>query len=113
MAFPDEAFFALVPVQALTWEPGAEDTVVLLRPKILSSRWTWLVLLMDRPQYRVRLDARGTAIWRACDGAATVAQIVETVAKAFPEASDPVRTALFIRELARGGFIRLEAAPVS
>ncbi|MDE3033470.1 MAG: PqqD family protein [Acidobacteriota bacterium] len=107
-SFPDESFLALVPVQVLPWEPGEGDTVVLVRPKILSPRWGWLVRLMAKPVYRVKLDPRGTAAWRACDGTATVAQVIEAVAEAFPGAADPVRTALFLRELALGGFIRLQ-----
>ncbi len=113
-AFPDDAFLALIPVQALPWEPGEGDTVVLIRPKILSSRWAWLVRRMAKPNYRVRLDARGSAVWRACDGTATVAQVIGAVAEAFPgEPDTALRTALFLRELARGGFIRAGEAPVS
>ncbi len=106
-SFPDESFLALVPVQVLPAEPGEGDTVVLVRPKILSPRWGWLVRLMAKPVYRVKLDPRGAAAWRACDGTATVAQVIEAVAAAFPGEADVVRTALFLRELALGGFIRL------
>ncbi len=107
-SFPDESFLALVPVQALAAEPGAGGTVVLIRPKILSSRWAWLVRLMKRPNFRVKLDARGTAVWQACDGTRTVAQVMEAMAQAHPgEADAGYRAALFLRELARGGFVRL------
>ncbi len=109
MAFPDDAFLARVPVQALPSEPGEGDTVVLVRPKILASRWAWLVRLMAKPNYRVKLDPRGTAVWRACDGRATVGQVMEIVGRAFPETSDPVRTALLVRELVLGGFLRFRA----
>jgi hypothetical protein len=107
-AFPDDTYLALVPVQALASEPGEEGKVVLLRPKILSKRWTWVLKLMKKPLYRVRLDARGTAVWQACDGARTVAEVAAQVAERFPEESDTtLRTALFIRELARGQFLNL------
>ncbi len=106
--FPDDAFLAAVPFQALTSEPGEGDTVVLIRPKILSKRWVWLLRMMKKPAYRVKLDARGTAVWQACDGARTVGQVAELVALAFPgEADTTTRTALFVRELARGGFVTL------
>jgi hypothetical protein len=109
-AFPDEAFLAAVPVQALASEPGEGGNLVLLRPKILSPRWAWLLKLIRKPVFRVRLDARGTAVWQACDGARTVAQVAAVVAEGFPEEPDTtLRTALFLRELARGGFIRLMA----
>ena len=106
--FPDAIYLALIPVQALAWEPGEEGKVVLIRPKILSTRWSWLLRMMKKPAYRVKLDARGSAVWAACDGARTVAQVAEEVGKAFPEETDTVvRTALFIQELTRGGFIKL------
>lgn len=106
-AFPDESFLALVPVQALASEPGEGGNLVLIRPKILSPRWAWLVRLMKKPNFRVKLDARGTAVWKACDGSRTVAQVAQSVAEIFPgEPDTQLRTALFIRELARGGFLR-------
>lgn len=106
--FPDDAFLAAVPVRALSSELGENGTVVLLRPKILSPRWAWLLRMMKKPTYRVKLDARGTAVWQACDGTRTVGQVGEIVARTLPEEPDTtLRTALFIRELARGGFVRL------
>lgn len=106
--FPDDAFLALVPVQALPAEPGEGGTVVLIRPKILSPRWIWLVRMLKRPNYRVKLDARGTTLWQACDGRRTVAQVAERMDEAFPGERDSLlRSALFLRELAKGGFITL------
>lgn len=108
-AFPDEAFLAAVPVQALASEPGEAGNVIVLRPKILSPRWGWLLKMMKKPFYRVKLDARGTAVWQACDGVRSVAQVADLVAQAFPEEPETTyRTALFIRELWRGGFMRLQ-----
>ena len=104
--FPDESFLALIPVQALSAEPGEEGNLILIRPKILSPRWAWLLRMMKKPAFRVKLDARGTSVWQACDGSRTVAQAAEAVAGAFPgEPDTTLRTALFIRELARGGFV--------
>jgi hypothetical protein len=106
--FPDESFLALVPVQTVAAGPGEGKTLVLIRPKILSPRWAWLLRMMKRPNYRVRLDARGTAVWQACDGTRTVAQVAEAVAGLHPgEADTRSRTARFVLELARGGFVRL------
>lgn len=110
--FPDEAFLAAVPVQALAAEPGEAGQVIVLRPKILSPRWAWVLKMMKKPFYRVKLDARGTAVWQACDGVRTVAQVAEVVAQAFPEEPETTyRTALFIRELARGKFLNLFHRP--
>ena len=108
--FPNDAFLALVPVQVLVAEAGEGGNLVLLRPKILSPRWAWLLKLIRKPIFRVRLDARGTAVWQAMDGSRTVDEVTELIGRAFPEEADTTtRTALFIRELARGGFIRLMA----
>lgn len=111
-AFPDETFLAAVPLQAVASEPGEGGTVILLRPKILSKRWAWLLRLMKKPIYRVKLDARGTAVWQACDGTRNAADVAQVVAEAFPEEADTrQRTALFIQELARGKFISLFHRP--
>lgn len=106
--FPDAAFQALVPTPAVTFEIGEEGRVVLLRPKVLSERWRWLLRFMSKPVFRVRLDATGSEVWRACDGIHTVAEIMARVAAMRPSETDsPQRTALFLRELALGGFLRL------
>jgi len=108
ITFPDEAFLAAIPVQALASEPGEGGNLILLRPKILSPRWAWVLRMMKKPAYRVKLDARGTAVWQACDGGRTVAQVAALIAERFPEEPDTtLRTALFIRELVRGRFMNL------
>ncbi len=105
---PDETFLARGPVPAVPAEPGEGDLLVLVRPKILSPRWSWLLRWMQRPVYRVRLDARGSAAWRACDGVRTMAGVIEAVAAAFPDDPDTApRTTRFLVELARGGFLTL------
>ena len=107
-AVPDEAMQGQVPVPGVGSEDLEDGRVVLVRPKILSPRWAWVLRFLGRPAYRVRLDALGSAAWRACDGVRTVAQVAEAVAAAHPDAADPLpRTVAFIRELARGGFISL------
>lgn len=106
--FPDDAFLAAIPLQVLSSEPGEGGIVVLIRPKILSRRWVWLLRMMKKPNYRVKLDARGTAVWQACDGNRSVAQVADVVAFTFPgEADTTLRTALFIQELFRGRFLTL------
>jgi hypothetical protein len=107
--FPDDAFLALVPVQVLPSEPGEGGNLILLRPKILSPRWSWLLRMMKKPVFRVKLDARGTTVWQAMDGSRTVAEVADLIGRAFPDEADTTtRTALFIRELARGGFLEFQ-----
>jgi len=106
--FPDEAFLALVPTPAVAAELAETGNLILLRPKIVSPRWAWLLRLMKKPVYRVKLDARGSAVWRACDGVRTVAQVVSVMEAAQPDEADTqVRTARFLLDLARGKFLRL------
>ncbi|MBI1751783.1 MAG: PqqD family protein [Acidobacteria bacterium] len=111
-SFPDETFLSTVPRQALPSETGEDGTVILLRPKILSPRWAWVLRMMKKPTYRVKLDPRGAAVWQACDGTRTVAEVAQAVAGVFPEEADTLqRTALFIQELVAGGFLRLFQHP--
>lgn len=105
--FPDPDFLALVPVHAVPFERAEDGRVTLLRPKILSPRWEWLVRLLPRPNYRVRLDEKGSFLWASLDGQACVGELAARARAQFGDAGEPheERCALFVRELARGGFV--------
>lgn len=100
----------LRPRRLLAFEEGPEGRVVVVRPKVLSPRWQWLLRLMRKPAYRVKLDARGSFVWRQCDGALSVGAIAQRTQVQFkdPASDSERRTALFIQELARGGFLALD-----
>jgi len=105
--FPDPVFLALVPVRAVPFETAEDGRVTLLRPKILSPRWAWLVRLLPRPNYRVKLDEKGSFLWVSLDGQASVGELAARARACFGEAGEPheERCALFLRELARGRFV--------
>lgn len=102
----------LRPRRLLGFEEGPEGRVVVLRPKVLSPRWRWLLRLLRKPVYRVKLDARGSFVWLQCDGAVSIGAIARRTQAQFgdPESDSDRRTALFIQELARGGFLVLDPA---
>ena len=73
----------------------------------------WLVALFGRlglTERRVRLDAKGTLVWRLCDGAHSVEQIGRALADRFGDAVQPVEERLprFLAQLARHEMIALE-----
>jgi hypothetical protein len=107
-AFPDPEFLALVPVRAVPFETAEDGRVTLLRPKIISPRWAWLVRLLPRPNYRVRLDEKGSFLWTSLDGQASVGQLAARARACFGDEGEPheERCALFLRELVRGNFVK-------
>jgi hypothetical protein len=110
MAESDDAFRALKPRRILPYETGEDGRVVVLRPKILGARWRWLLRLVRKPDYRVKLDERGSFVWLQCDGARTIAAIAAATERQFqdPPEDSGRRTALFLGELVRGGFLALD-----
>lgn len=104
--FPDPAFLALVPVRAVPFETGDGGRVTLLRPKFVSPRWSWLRRFLKRPDFRVRLDERGSTLWLAMDGTRSVADLAALARERFGEAGEPheERCGRFVEELLRGGF---------
>ena len=100
----------LRPRRLLDFEEGPEGRAVVLRPKVLSPRWRWLLRLLRRPAYRVRLDDRGTFVWMLCEGGLDVSSIAQRTQERFgdPPEDSGRRTAAFLQELARGGFLALD-----
>ena len=83
---------------------------MVLRPKILSPRWSWLLRLLRKRSYRVRLDGRGSFVWLLCDGSRSIAEVAADTQRQFndPGGDSEARTATFLRELARGGFLAFD-----
>lgn len=76
------------------------------------SRWMgWLQCRLRRPYLQLHLDPIGTTVWLACDGEHSVADIGALLRDRFGPDIEPVwdRLALFVRHLARGRLIALEA----
>lgn len=110
MAEPDDAFWTLRPRRILVHEVGESGRIVVLRPKLLSARWKWLLRLLRKPDFRVKLDDRGGFVWLLCDGQRSVAEVAAATQQHFadPPEDSGGRTAVFLRELARGGFLAFD-----
>ena len=98
----------VVPVRVADWEDHG-DRVVLLRSR---PRVRWYLLPLEWLRHllavrRIRLDATGSAIWRACDGRRTVAEIAATIRATVGGDAEPVeqRLGLLIRRLRREGLL--------
>ncbi|MBI4913599.1 MAG: PqqD family protein [Acidobacteria bacterium] len=104
----NEAFHSLMPERALPFETGDDGRVTVIRPKALAPRWAWILRFLGKPNYRVRLDERGSFLWGLCDGCHTVAELgCEMAARFGEEGGDHrERSAAFVRELLKGGFLR-------
>jgi len=98
----------VVPVRLADWEDHGTH-VVLIRPRphapwyLLPLEWVRTALAVRR----IRLDAVGSAAWRACDGRRRGGEIADTVRNAFGDAAEPVEARLgqMIRRLRREGLI--------
>lgn len=98
----------VVPVRLADWEEHA-DAVVLIRPR---PRAPWYLLPLEWLRHllavrRIRLDATGSAVWRACDGRRTVADVAPAVRETFGVDAEPVeqRVGLLVRRLRREGLL--------
>ena len=102
-----------IPVQAVPFEVLEGGRVVLLRPKFVDRRMAWLQRLLPRPEFRVRLDARGSFIWTALDGVRTGQGVCDAVRAQFGEEAEPVeeRTVAFLHQLVSGKFALLTDRP--
>lgn len=94
------------PLQALSFERLEDGRVVIIRPKLLHDRWKWVVKLLAKPDFRVKLDEKGSFIWGLCDGTHSVQEIAAAVRERFGEDHTDERTGWFVKQLRDGGFVR-------
>jgi len=98
----------VVPVRLADWEDHGSH-VVLLRPPphapwyLLPLEWLRTALAVRR----IRLDAVGSAAWRACNGTRTGGTIAAIVRDAFGTEAEPIEQRLghLIRQLRREGLL--------
>ena len=110
-------FLGLVPEQCV--EKTTEDEqghVVLLVPRFRSgplSRWLQPRIPEERAHFRVRLEERGSWVWRQCDGRRTVGEMVAGFAEEFPAESGQVaeRVCQFVYQLADNRFVAFSNLP--
>jgi hypothetical protein len=106
----------LKPRRKVEWEVAENGSVVLLvskfRGRVLQK---WLVPLLKRPKFRVRLDRIGSFIWQRCDGEAPVSEIAAALLSEFGPEVEPLydRISRFLRKLEREELISIRHAPSS
>lgn len=98
----------MIPVRIVKWETNTHGHVHLLKPKF---KWPWLkkhlLPRMKRPNYRIKLDDKGSFIWLQCDGQTTVREMAKKHKEKFGEDVEPLldRLALFLQSLEKNQFI--------
>jgi hypothetical protein len=100
----------LVPVHNIQWEK-IEGLIVLLKPKFKHPILIkYLLPRMKSPHFKIKLDEIGSYFWENCDGNRTVGELAEIQKKKFGEKIEPLydRISLFLQNLEKHGFIRLE-----
>jgi Coenzyme PQQ synthesis protein D (PqqD) len=100
----------LKPRRNVEWVIEESGRAVLLVPKFRNPLLrSWLLPLLARPEFRVRLDAMGTAFWERCDGSTPVLKIAEEMsARSGSDVEDMIeRLCYFLRKLEREDFVDL------
>lgn len=95
-----------IPVRQHQYLEGDDGRVAVLVPRFTGGfARRFLVPLLARAEIRMHLDELGSAVWRACDGHATVADVTRLVQAARGGNADDVRRRVhfFLRQLVREG----------
>lgn len=107
----DANYLDLVPVRSCNFESDQAGKVTLLIPKFKSDFLRrMLVPRRKSPDFRIKLDELGSAVWLAADGIRNVAEIsallVETMGEKVAPAEE--RIPKFLSILFRQGFINFK-----
>jgi hypothetical protein len=101
----------LKPKRNLEWETQPNQNVVLLIPKF-RNRWLvkWFVPMLAKPNIRVKLDERGSFVWRQCDGKTTIEEIGKQMSSTFSEPLDSTydRIGTFMKKFTRDKFLLVD-----
>ena len=114
---PGPNLLDLTPRRALEWEElddKDQGRVALLVPKFTHPFWVrHLMPRLRKPMIRVKLDAYGSHLWKACDGESTVEEIGEKMKARFGDDVEPLyeRMAAFILRLEREKWLVLDREP--
>ena len=99
------------PQHSAHWVKEGDETVVILIPKFSNPFLVrWLLPYLKSQHFRLSLDRYGSAMWIACDGSTTVADVIETMKRRFEDEADTMadRVIAFTRHLLREHFITLK-----
>ena len=98
----------LRPRRSADWrEKGARVVIERPRPAGSGPRWLWRWLGYHLGVKSLRLDERGSFVWRRLDGATTVAEVARELRERFGAAVEPAeeRLGVLLRSLHRGGLV--------
>lgn len=99
----------LRPERLFLWEDGPEGNIVVLIPKFRHPWLGWLQERLANKYFRLKLDAFGSHVWRACDGIANVGTIAESFRESFGEVPELYeRIGRFLGQLERGNLVRMK-----
>jgi hypothetical protein len=102
----------LVPIRGMRWETDAEGLVTLLKPKFNNKLLVrYLLPLMRKPHFKIKLDDIGSFFWMNCDGRRNIREIGELHTQRFGERVEPLyeRISQFLQTLQRNRFITLKS----
>jgi len=103
-----DPFDTAVPLRQHEYVERGDGGVTVLVPRF-TGRWARRLLmpLLARREIRMHLDELGSAVWRACDGHATVADITRLVESRQGGVPGEARQRVhfFLRQLVREGSI--------
>lgn len=80
----------------LEWKEVDQKTIIVYRPRFGENRFgKWLASTLQVSDYRIRLDAIGSLVWKHCDGDTEAAVIIETMRHRFGEQVEPAEDRLY------------------
>jgi len=100
----------LKPLRNAKWEIAETGLAVILIPKFRNEFLVrYLLPFFAKKNFRVKLDAFGSFLWKHCDGLTNIQTIGERMKQEFGVAADPVyeRLGRFLRKLEREGFVSI------
>jgi len=102
----------LRPVHLYTSEVTEDGNFVVLVPKFQGKFAQWFMPQRQKTNFRVKLDALGSFVWKNCNGETSAKEIAERMKTEFGESAEPVyeRVGEFIKQLHRGKLIDLGLA---
>lgn len=98
-------FDSAIPVRQHEYLEKPDGRVAVLVPRFTSGfARRFVAPFLARPEFRMHLDALGSAVWKACDGRTTVAELARAMEAGGGAAPDVrQRVYLFLRKLQREG----------
>jgi hypothetical protein len=98
----------LKPARNLEWVTLDDQRVTLLIPKFrnrLAAKW--LLPLLSKPHFRLKLDTYGSFVWNQCDGKTTVESMGQGMHAKFGETAESFyeRIGKFLQKLEREEFL--------